>query len=102
LAGLAVAGGVGWLRVGWPIALFAAFGRQVHRLFLPLMLLLQLLLLLSLTLFDMCNLRGRRIMEGFVQGVKFATSRRLLSHFVLERVAEACPGNIVEAFLVLL
>jgi uncharacterized membrane protein len=99
LAGFAP-GGVGWLRDGWPVALFAAFGRRVRRLFLLLLLVL-LLLLLWLLVFDMCNFRGRGLIEEFVQGVKSAAGGRHLSNIVLERVAEACPGNIVEDFFVL-
>jgi hypothetical protein len=101
LAGFA-AGGVGWLGDGWPVASFPAFGRRVRRLFLVLLSLLLLLLLLWRLVFDMCNFLGRGLIEEFVQGVKSAAGGRHWSNFGLERVAEACPGNIVEDFFVLL
>ena len=41
-------------------------------------------------------------MEELVQGVKSAAGGRHRSNFVLEKVAEACPGNIVEDFFMLL
>jgi hypothetical protein len=101
LAGFATAaGGVGWLGDGWPVASFAAFGTRVRKLFLLLFLLL--LLLLWLLHFDMCNFRGRGLIEEFVQGVKSAAGRCPRSNFVLERVAEACPGIIIENFFMLL
>jgi hypothetical protein len=65
-------------------------------------LLLLLLLLLWLLVSDMCNFRGRGLIEEFVQGVKSAAGGRHRSNFVLERVAEACPGNVVEDFFMLL
>jgi uncharacterized membrane protein len=95
-------GHVGWLQDGLPIALFAAFGRRVRRLFLLLLLLLLVFRLLWVPVFDMCNFRGHGLVEEFVQSVKAAAGRRHLSNFVLERVAVACPGNIVEDFFVLL
>jgi hypothetical protein len=64
--------------------------------------LLLLLLLLLLLVLDMCNFRGHGLIEALVQGVKAAAGGRHLSNFVLERVAEACPGNIVEDFFMLL
>jgi hypothetical protein len=72
-------------------------------LLLLLVLLLQLLLLqLWLQVFNMCNLRGCGHIEGFAQGVKSATGERHWSNFVLERGAEACPGNVIEDFFMLL
>jgi len=65
LAGLAAAGGVGWLGDGWPLASVAAFRRWICRLFL-LMVLLLLLLLLKHLVFDMCHFRGRGLIEEFV------------------------------------
>jgi hypothetical protein len=67
-----------------------------------LLLLLLLLLLLWLLVFDKCNFRGRGLVEEFVQGVKSAAGGRHRSNLVLERVAEAGPGNIAEDFVVLL
>jgi hypothetical protein len=67
-----------------------------------LLLLLLLLLRLWLLVFDIWNFRGRGLIEEFVQGVKSGAGGRHRSNFVLERVAEACPGNIVEDFFVLL
>jgi hypothetical protein len=64
--------------------------------------LLLLLLLLWLLVFNMCNFRGRSLIEERVQGVNHAAGGRHRSNFVLERVAEACPGNIVEDFFMLL
>jgi hypothetical protein len=92
LAGFATAGGVGWLGDGWPVASFAAFGRRVRWLFLLLLLLLLLLVLRWLLVFDMCNFRGRGLVEEFFQGVKSAAGGRHPSNFVLERVAEACQA----------
>ena len=90
------AAGVGWRGEGWPVALSAAFGGRVRRL------LLLLLLLLWLLVFDMCNFQGRGLIERFVQGVKSAAGGRHRSNFVLETVAEVCPGNILEHFFILL
>jgi len=50
----------------------------------------------------MCDFRGRGRIEALVQGVKSATGVRHRSNFVRERVAEACPRNIVEDFFMLL
>jgi hypothetical protein len=102
LAGFAAAGGVGWRGDGWPVASFAAFGRRICRLFLLLVSLLLLLLLLWLLVFDMCNFRGHGHVEGFVPGVKSAAGGHHQSNFILERVVDACPGNIIEDFFMLL
>jgi len=102
LAGFAAAGDVCWLGDGWAIASFAGFVRRVRRLFFLLLFLLLLLLLLWLLVFDMCNFQGGGLIEKFVQGVESAAGWRQWSSFVLERVGEACQGNIVENFFVLL
>jgi len=98
--GFATAGGVSWLRDRWPVASFASFARPVCRLVLLLLLLL-VLLLLCLLVFDVCNLRGRGCVKQCVQALKSATGGRAWYKFVLERVQEACPGNIVEDFFML-
>jgi len=87
LAGFAAGSGVGWLRDGWPVALFAAFGRRVRWLFL---LLLRLLMLLMGLLVSTCvTSEGRGLIEDFVQGVIPDTGGRHRANFVLQRVAEA-------------
>jgi uncharacterized membrane protein len=100
LAGFTAATVVGWLRDGWPIASFATFGRRVHRLFLLLLLLL-LLLLGWLLDFDMCKIRRCGLINELVQSLKSDASWCHRSNFVLQRVAETCPGNIVENFFML-
>jgi hypothetical protein len=100
LAGFATRG-VGWLSDGWPVASCAAFGRPVRRPFLLLLFLL-LLLLLWILVYDMCNFRGHGLIEEFIKGVKSAAGGRHRSNFVLERVEEACLGNVVEDFFMLL
>jgi len=80
------------------IALLAAFGRLVCWVFLLLLLLLLLLPLLWLVVLDICNIRGHGLIKEFVQGVKSAASGHHRSNCVLERVAEACPGNIVDLY----
>ena len=67
-----------------------------------LLLLLLLLLLLWVLVFNMCNFRDRGLIEEFVQGVNCDAGGHHRSNCVLERVAEACPGNIVEDFFMLL
>jgi hypothetical protein len=101
LAGIAAAGGVGWLGYAWLVASFVAFGRPVRRLFLLLLLWLFLLLMWLLG-FDMCNFRGHSLIEEFVQGVKPAAGGCHQSNFVQDSVAEAYPGNIVKDFIMLL
>jgi hypothetical protein len=66
------------------------------------LLLLLLVLLLWVLVFDMCNFRGHSLIVKFIQGIKSASGRCHRSNFISERVAEACPGNIVEDFIVLL
>jgi hypothetical protein len=46
--------------------------------------------------------RGRSLIEEFIHGVKSAACGRHRPNFVLERVAEACPGNIIGDFFMLL
>jgi len=46
----------------------------------------------------MCNFWDCGDIEEIVQGVKSAAGGHHRANFVLERVAEACPGNIVEDF----
>jgi len=65
-------------------------------------LLLLQLLLLWLHVFNMYNFRGRGLIDEVVQGVNPAAGGCHWSNFVLDRVAEACPGNIVEDFFMLL
>ena len=69
---------------------------------LLLLMLLLLFLLLWLLDLNMCNFRGRGLIEEFVQGVKSAAARHHQSDFVPKRVAEACPGNAMEDFFMLL
>jgi len=97
VGGFAADGGVDWLRDVWPVGLFATFGRCVRMLFLLLLVLL-LLLLLWLLVFDLCNFRGHGIINEFVQGVKPGAGGCHRSNFFLERVVEACLGNIIEGF----
>jgi hypothetical protein len=66
------------------------------------LLLLLRLMLLWLLVFDMYNFQSHGLIKEFVQGVKCATGLCQRFNIVLERVAEAYPGNILEDFFVLL
>jgi hypothetical protein len=61
-----------------------------------------LLLLLWLLVFDISDLRGRSLVEEFIQDVKSDSGGRHRTNFGLERVVHARSGNIVEDFFVLL
>jgi hypothetical protein len=101
LAGFLTAGGVGCLRDGSPVALFAAFGRLVPRLFL-LPLLLVLLLLRWLLVFNIRQFQGCSLLDEFLQGVNCAAGVHYQSNCCLDVLVKACPSNIVEDFFMLL
>jgi len=50
----------------------------------------------------MCNIRHHGHIEKFIQATKSAAGGHHRYNFVLERVGEACPGNIVVDFFMLL
>jgi H+/Cl- antiporter ClcA len=67
-------------------------------LLLLLLLLLLLVLLLWLLVFDVRKFQGHSVIQESVHGIQSAEGGCHWYNIVLESIAEACHGNIVEDF----